>query len=181
MAADVTSLAALGARLVPLHETAAEAVLRFERDNRAFFRRWVPDRGDDYFSVDAVDASLVRARGWWEAGSDRMHVVVDGDGVVLGRANLVEIADGRGLLGYRVGETAAGRGLASAAVAALVEAAPGWDVQRIVAETTHDNLGSQRVLARCGFTAVGARAAALQVGDRYLDAMVWERRIAPPG
>ncbi|MGZ4638151.1 MAG: hypothetical protein ACXV2J_03725 [Actinomycetes bacterium] len=27
-----------------------DALLRFERDNRRWFARWVPDRGDDYFA-----------------------------------------------------------------------------------------------------------------------------------
>jgi ribosomal-protein-alanine N-acetyltransferase len=61
----------------------AAALLRFERENRAYFARSVPDRGDDYFAgFTARHAALLAEQA---AGRHHFHVLVDDDGVVLAR------------------------------------------------------------------------------------------------
>jgi len=75
-----------------LAEQHAPALLRFEQDNRAFFARSVPDRGDAYFAeFDIRHAHLLAEQA---AGQHHFHVLVDDDGAVLGRFNLVDVADG---------------------------------------------------------------------------------------
>ncbi|MFI7646852.1 GNAT family N-acetyltransferase [Micromonospora sp. NPDC049460] len=132
----------------------AAALLRFERDNREWFARSVPDRGDAYFAdFDARHAGLLAEQ---EAGACHFHVLVDADGAVLGRFNLVDVVDGEAELGYRVAERAAGRGVATDGVrrvAALARAAYG--LCRLTARTTLDNAGSLAVLRRTSFTPVG--------------------------
>ncbi|WP_225853771.1 GNAT family N-acetyltransferase [Micromonospora sp. AMSO31t] len=88
----------------------APALLHFEQVNRAYFARFVPDRGDDYFAefTDRLVGLLTEQ----ETGQCHFHVLVDDDGTVLGRFNLVDVADGSAVLGYRVAERATGRGLA---------------------------------------------------------------------
>ena len=59
-------------------------------------------------------------------------------------------------IGYGLGASAQGRGLATEAVATLVEAARRWgDVVALEADTDPGNLASQRVLLRAGFEHVG--------------------------
>lgn len=83
-------------------------------------------------------------------------MLVDESGAVLGRVNLVDVADGSAELGYRIAENAAGRGLATSAVreaCALSVAEYGLTTLRAV--TTLDNAASRAVLARTGFVPTG--------------------------
>ncbi|RKN48289.1 GNAT family N-acetyltransferase [Micromonospora endolithica] len=140
--------------LQPLAAHHADALLAFERENRAWFARAVPDRGDDYFTGFAARHAALLAE--QATGGCRFHLLLDDDGTVLGRFNLVDIADGAAELGYRVAERAAGRGLATEGVrrtCALARA--GYGLTRLTAETTLDNPASRAVLRRTGFVAVG--------------------------
>lgn len=92
----------------------APALLVFERENRAYFAASVPDRGDEFFTE--FDARLAQLLEWQAAGTDYLHVLVAGGGEVVGRVNLVEVADGSAELGFRIAQKAARRGLATAAV-----------------------------------------------------------------
>ncbi|MEU6072296.1 GNAT family N-acetyltransferase [Micromonospora sp. NPDC047074] len=133
----------------------AAELLRFERENREWFARSVPDRGDAYFAdFDARHAGLLAEQA---TGACHFHVLVDAEGAVLGRFNLVDVADGEAELGYRVAERAAGRGVATDAVRRVVVLArQAYGLRRLTAETTLDNAGSLAVLRRTGFTPVGA-------------------------
>ncbi|MFJ3218493.1 GNAT family N-acetyltransferase [Kitasatospora sp. NPDC086801] len=139
----------------------ADALLAFERANRAWFARTIPDRGDAYFAeFPARHAALLAEQ---DAGTCRFHLILDAAGAVLGRINLVDITDGTAELGYRVGEHATGRGVAKAAVADLCQlAASDYALTTLTAVTTLDNLASQAVLTRNGFTVV----AELTLDDR---------------
>ncbi|MEV4162117.1 GNAT family N-acetyltransferase [Nonomuraea dietziae] len=132
----------------------ASALLAFERENRAYFAASIPDRGDAYFAeFDARHAALLAEQA---AGVIHFHVLVGGDGVVLGRVNLVDVADGSAELGYRIAKSASGQGLATAAVRRVCAlAATEYALTRLRAATTLDNLASQAVLARTGFVPTG--------------------------
>ncbi|MFJ1823390.1 GNAT family N-acetyltransferase, partial [Streptomyces sp. NPDC088178] len=97
-----------------LHLDHAPALLAFEQENRMFFAASVPDRGDDYFTN--FDARLAALLAEQATGACHFHVLVDDLGVILGRFNLVDAANGSAELGYRVAEKATGRGLATATV-----------------------------------------------------------------
>lgn len=132
----------------------APALLAFERENRAYFAKHVPDRGDAYFTdFDARHASLLAEQA---AGTCHFHVLVDGEGAVVGRVNLVDVADGEAELGYRIAETATGRGLATEAVRRVCGlAATDYGLRALRAATDVDNAGSRAVLVRAGFVVVG--------------------------
>ncbi|MFI1189852.1 GNAT family N-acetyltransferase [Streptomyces californicus] len=128
----------------------AEALLAFERENRAYFAASVPDRGDGYFAEFAVRHHALLDE--QDAGLHHFHLIEDGDGGVLGRINLVGVRDGSAELGYRMAEKAAGRGLATWAVQQIcVLAVREYGLTALRAETTLDNTGSRAVLARTGF------------------------------
>ena len=150
-------------RLERLRADHAAAVRQFEEENRAYFTRFISDRGDDYFEhFDERHAALLTDQ---EAGNGAYHVLVDDDGAVLGRFNLILDGDGggdgRAELGYRVAERAAGRGLATSAVEELCRrAATEYGVREVVAATSHENVASQRVLTKAGFVLEGPAAPA---------------------
>ncbi|MFI6265749.1 GNAT family N-acetyltransferase [Micromonospora sp. NPDC051006] len=132
----------------------APALLRFERENRAFFARSVPDRGDDYFTGFAARHAALLAE--QSAGLIHFHVLVDDDGAVLGRFNLVDVADGGAELGFRVAERATGRGVATGGVRRVCDLARDeYGLRRLVASAAVENAGSLGVLRRTGFTPVG--------------------------
>jgi ribosomal-protein-alanine N-acetyltransferase len=132
----------------------ASAVLAFELANRTYFAAFVSDRGDAFFEEFSEHYDeLLAAR---ETRRDAYYVLLDDDGSVLGRFNLYGIQDGTADVGYRVAERVAGRGVATAGVRELSRlAASEHGVRRLRARTAHENLASQRVLAKLGFVADG--------------------------
>ncbi|GHE28936.1 GNAT family N-acetyltransferase [Streptomyces capitiformicae] len=132
----------------------APALLAFERENRAYFAASIPDRGEEYFArFDERHRDLLAEQ---EAGVCYFHVLVGPEGEVLGRVNLVDVADGSADLGYRIAQRAAGRGLATLAVRKMCGlAADKYGLTALRAATTVDNAASRAVLIRSGFTITG--------------------------
>jgi [ribosomal protein S5]-alanine N-acetyltransferase len=137
-------------RLRPDH---AAALLTFELENRAYFARWISDRGDDYFAHFAGEHQSVL--GEQAAGLSHLHVIMDG-AAVIGRVNLFEVADGAAELGFRMAEKSAGRGLAQWAVGQICEVAVAeYGLTSLRARATLRNAASRAVLARTGFQVTG--------------------------
>ncbi|MFF3020986.1 GNAT family N-acetyltransferase [Streptomyces sp. NPDC057939] len=132
----------------------APALLAFERENRDYFAASVPDRGDAYFAgFEQRHQELMAEQ---QAGLHFFHVLVDDGDRVLGRVNLIDVADGSAELGYRIAERAAGQGLATAAVRAVcVLAGADYGLTSLRAVTTLDNAASRTVLTRTGFLPAG--------------------------
>ncbi|WP_189861333.1 GNAT family N-acetyltransferase [Streptomyces poonensis] len=153
-------------RLERLRADHADALLAFERENREYFARSIPDRGDAYFAEFAArHRALLDEQ---DAGVCHFHVVLDGDGELTGRVNLVDVEAGAAELGYRIGERAAGRGTATAAVREVCRlAATAYRLSALTAITTLDNGASQTVLLRNGFTAAEDISIGGRPGVRY--------------
>ncbi|MDG4826958.1 GNAT family N-acetyltransferase [Asanoa sp. WMMD1127] len=150
-------------RLAAAH---AAALLDFERQNRVYFARFIPDRGDDYFASFAERHAQLLAD--QATGSDHFHLLVDDDGAVLGRFNLFDVAGGSADLGFRMAEHATGRGLATAAVARICDLARDeYGLHRLYASAALVNPGSLTVLRRNGFTAVGEVVLSGRPGIRH--------------
>ncbi len=144
----------------------APAVLAFELANRAYFAKSITDRGDEFFEhfTERHNALLAEQ----EAGTGIFHVLVDEDGAVLGRFNLVGLDDGMAELGYRVAEHVTGRGVATATVRELCQlAGTQYGLRTLRAGTTHDNIASQKVLAKAGFVPVGPATLGGRPGTWY--------------
>ncbi|WP_341718435.1 GNAT family N-acetyltransferase [Micromonospora sp. FIMYZ51] len=150
----------------------ADALLAFELENREWFARAVPDRGDDYFArfADRHGALLAEQA----TGRCHFHLLVEG-AVVLGRFNLVDVADGEAELGYRVARRVAGRGVATDGVRRVAALArQEYGLRRLTARTTLDNPASLAVLRRTGFVPVGAATVDGRPGLRHVLALVAE-------
>ncbi|GAA1313881.1 alanine acetyltransferase [Planotetraspora silvatica] len=153
-------------RLERLRADHAPALLVFERENREYFARSVPDRGNAYFVEFASRHSALLAE--QDAGLGHFHVIVDDQGKLIGRVNIVDVADGSAELGYRIGEHAGGRGVATAAVEEVcLLAASAYRLSVLTAVTTLDNPASRTVLERNGFTVVGSIFLEGRPGVRY--------------
>src|SRR5262249_47847145 len=78
------------------------------------------------------------------------------DASVLGRFNMKFAGERTAELGYRVAEHVAGRGVATATVRELCRlAASRYGLCTLRAATSHENVASQKVLAKAGFVLAG--------------------------
>lgn len=123
----------------------ASSVLEFEIANRAYFAASISDRGDEFFAEfsDYYAARLAEQ----ESREGAYYVLIDEQGAVLGRFNLIFVGNGIAELGYRVAEQVAGHGVATSTVGDLCALAISQHaVTKLRAATTDRNDASRRVL-----------------------------------
>jgi ribosomal-protein-alanine N-acetyltransferase len=107
-------------------------------------------------------------------------VLADENGAILGRFNLVNVDDGTAELGYRVAQHVAGRGVATTTVQELCRlAAAQYGLHTLRAQTTHDNVASQRVLTKAGFVPVGPAEPGGRPGTWYQYDLTLRRTTGP--
>ncbi|MEU4687766.1 GNAT family N-acetyltransferase [Actinoplanes sp. NPDC023714] len=147
--------------------------------NRDYLAPWDPIREESYYTEDGqrrILTDLLRA------GTSIPYAIVR-DGRIAGRVNLNNVVRGPFLsasLGYWVAESDAGRGLASAAVAAVVERAfTEHGLHRVEAGTLTHNVRSQRVLERNGFTRFGLAPRYLRIAGEWQDHVLFQRLNEP--
>nr|WP_221375935.1 GNAT family protein [Actinoplanes polyasparticus] len=148
------------------------------RANREFLAPWEPDRSDEYFTEAGQRRVLTDLLRHHEAGSALPHAIVEG-GRILGRIALTNIARGPFLsasLGYWVAQEANGRGVATAAVARIVDLAFGeLGLHRVEAGTLVHNTGSQRVLENNKFHRYGLAPRYLWIAGAWRDHVLFQR------
>ncbi|MGN7399972.1 GNAT family N-acetyltransferase [Cytobacillus praedii] len=132
----------------------AEDLYQFESENRAFFEKSVPSRGDDYYDYSKFIIILDSLLEEQDNGVCNFYLIKNEQGTILGRMNIVDIdlSNGHGYLGYRVGYSYTGKGVASQALRLLKEMIIQENsIKLLSAKTTVDNIGSQKVLEKNGF------------------------------
>jgi ribosomal-protein-alanine N-acetyltransferase len=153
----------------------ASGVLAFELANRSYFAGFISDRGDEYFELFADRQADERVE--QDTGECAYYVLVADDGSIIGRFNLRSITEGSAVLGYRVAQHVAGRGIATATVDQLCrDAAASLGLHLIRAATSEANVASQRVLVKAGFVLVGPADPA-ELGGK--PGSWYERRVGP--
>jgi ribosomal-protein-alanine N-acetyltransferase len=155
-------------------EPLAEAQVR----NRDHLRPWDPRRTEAWFTAAGQAARLSGQLERHKNGQVMPWVLVEGDRII-GAATLTDIVPGpfrSASLGYWVDGGAVGRGLATVAVRAVADIA---DTQlrlhRIEASTLTNNLASQRVLAKCGFSQIGTAPTYLHIDGAWRDCHLFQR------
>ena len=150
-------------RLRPDHEA---AILEFEIANRAYFKKFIGDRSDDFYTnFPELYRVLLSEQA---AGSSVGHVLVDENRTVVGRFNLYGVVNGTAEAGYRVAESVSGRGVATFGLQRMcLVAREDYGLRTLRAATSNVNVASQRVLAKAGFVAVGPVEIAGEQGVRY--------------
>jgi ribosomal-protein-alanine N-acetyltransferase len=144
----------------------AAAVLAFEVANRAYFAASVTDRGDEFFEQFSERHRALLAE--QDTGMCAFHVLLDGDGAVVGRFNLYHIEDGTAEVGYRVAERVAGGGVATSTLRKLCGlAVEQYGLRTLKAKTSNENVASQRVLEKAGFVPVGPTEVVGRPGTLY--------------
>lgn len=152
-------------RVRELRSTDAQALLAFETDNRQWFESHIDARDPAFYSLQGVTEHIQGYLSDFADGRWHPFVVEETGGKIVGRANLKSIdpVQRTAQIGYRIAQDACGQGLATLAVRHLIqEARRRWQLSQLVAYVYEANLGSKKVLARCGFLlehpAAGAQA-----------------------
>ncbi len=149
----------------------------FEKENREYFERNLPPRPANYFESEVfkeITRELLREQ---ENHDVYMHLIRDSQGVMVGRINLSVLGKDRKTaeLGYRIGENVSNLGYASEAVKLVLEKAfTTFGLHRIIAGTATDNLASQRVLLKNGFTFSRVIENDLQIHNEWVHTAVFE-------
>lgn len=126
----------------------------FELNNRRYFEKFVPSRGEVFYQKDYFHDRLCELLKEQADGKSSFYLIKNAEGDILGRINVTDIDPSQkiGFLGYRVGEAHTGKGAAGKAVELLkVEANKTLGLNAIKAQTTADNIASQKVLRNKGF------------------------------
>lgn len=144
-------------RLRTLQRSDAEALLRFELENRSWFERFVAPRAESFYSPAGVEAHIDEALRELELGRYHPQLLLDEAGEIVGRVNLKDIDALRRTaeVGYRIGQAHAGRGAASAGLLQLISTAQlVWGLDSLEAVVAEGNPASARVLEKAGFVCV---------------------------
>lgn len=136
-----------------LHEEDAEKLFEFELDNRVFFEKMVPSRGDDYYNFETFKNRHAALLDEQEEGLSYFYLIKNKNGSILGRMNLVDIdkLQNSGEIGYRVGQAYTGKGIAYTALKLLLETVSKQGIKQVSAKTTTQNIASQKVLEKNDF------------------------------
>ena len=141
--------------------------------NREFLTPFEPERDDDFFTA-AGQRKRIEA-----SGEDLWRWAIVEDGRIAGMISVADVIRGALQLanvGYWVARTHNGRGLATAAVADVVEFAFGEaGLHRLEAGTLVDNHASQRVLEKNGFERYGLARKLLKINGEWRDHVLFER------
>jgi ribosomal-protein-alanine N-acetyltransferase len=155
----------------PLVESDAEALLALRIENRTFMTPYEPDREDTFFTLER--------QGDIAGNEPGLAFGILDDGVLAGTIVLSNLALGpfrSASVGYWVDQKRNGRGLASLALAAMVEHAFGeLDLHRLEAASLTDNIASQRVLEKNRFEPIGLARKYLHINGAWRDHILFQR------
>lgn len=137
-----------------MQEVDAEALFKFESENRRFFEKMVPSRGDDYYIFEVFAIRHQELLKEQENGRSNFYLIKNNAGEIVGRVNLIDIDKRNNIadIGFRVGADYVGKGVGNRALNLLLKT--DLSVKQIRGKTTTVNQASQRVLEKNGFKQV---------------------------
>jgi len=164
-------------RLVTLED--AQALADLLGRNRDFLAPWEPVREDAYFTADGQRAVIRDALEQHRLGVCLPHLILDERGRVAGRITLNGIVRGAFQscsVGYWLSAADNGRGLATAALRAMVRIAfEELALHRVQAESLLHNHRSQHVLDRAEFLRIGMAPTYLKIAGEWQDCTIYQR------
>lgn len=152
--------------------------------NREHLAPWEPTRSEAFFTVASQEEHAQHCVDDALAGRSIRFVIESDDGEIRGRMNLNNIVRGAfwsADLGYWVDATRLHRGLASRAVARVIEhSRTELRLHRLQAATLLHNLGSQHVLLGNGFERIGMAPKYLRIAGEWQDHLLFQRLLEEP-
>lgn len=168
-----------GVILRPLAAADAFALASAYTENRKHLEPWEPVRPESFFTAEGQAERIDGLLRHFTEGVVVPWVFEDPDGRIVGAITLSGISHGpfcSSFLGYWVAADQQNKGLASSAVEQVCRIARDTiGLHRIEASTLTDNTGSQRVLAKCGFKAIGLAPDYLHINGEWRDCRLFQR------
>lgn len=151
----------------------AEAYAR----NRGHLAPWDPTRTEDFFTPAGQLARTRELLALRDLDSGLPLLIVDGDEIAGGidLSNIVRGPFQSAMVGYWLDRAHTGQGLASTALAAVLDAAREFGLHRVQAATLLANHASQSVLTRAGFERIGVAPDYLNIAGRWQDHVLFQR------
>jgi ribosomal-protein-alanine N-acetyltransferase len=148
----------------------APAMREYALRNTNFFAPWEPLRTATSVSVEAIEERI--------AEGARIQYLALHQGTIVGQAALSNIARApvylNSTIGYSVDQHHQGAGIATSLVRhAVREAFLVEGLHRVEAGTLLHNVGSQRVLEKCGFTKIGVSPKLVRIAGTWQDHMLY--------
>jgi ribosomal-protein-alanine N-acetyltransferase len=162
----------------PLERGDAPELAALLARNRAFLAPFEPQRSDRFFTLPGQEARLDEIEERRRTGTGDVYAILDADEIAgtISLSNLVRGAFQSANVGYWVDRERNGRGLASLALEAIVAEAFGRiGLHRLEAGTLVDNVASQRVLEKNGFSRIGLAHRYLHIAGAWRDHVLYQR------
>ena len=160
--------------LRPFEEEDANIYLEMEVKNRELFSKYSVSRTPEFYTLERQIETIRRAKqGWEEDTKYNFGIFLNETGELIGSIALNEVIRG-GLqscyLGYSMALEHNGKGYMSEAVALLIKYAfEVLKLHRIEAGVMPVNIGSQRVLEKCGFVREGLARKNVNIQGKWED------------
>jgi len=159
----------------------SQDIYDFEVENRAYFERNLPSRGEDYYVLENFNNIIKELIDEQNRGECFMYVIRNETGKVLGRINLVSVKNERiktAELGYRIGQTEVGKGVATKAVQMVLNLGiEKHQLEEVTAGTSKDNIASQKILEKNGFLCIGADENYMQLNGEKIDSLKYIKKL----
>lgn len=162
-----------------LHDSDAEALLVFEKQNKTWFEQHIPPREASFYSKRGVRNHIAFFLREHRAGRMVPMLIRCGENII-GRINLTDMNPniGEATLGYRIGQEHTRQGVASFAANTILNIAQHeYALHTFYALASVNNIGSQRVLEKSGFEAVGLLRNHADVQGQEVDCIEYIKRI----
>ncbi|MFK3679157.1 GNAT family N-acetyltransferase [Microbacterium sp. NPDC090218] len=160
------------------------ALARAYLSNREHLAPWEPTRSEAFFTVASQELHAQQCVDDAAAGRSIRFVIESEDGEIRGRMNINNVVRGAfwsADLGYWIDASRLHRGLASRAVAQVIEySRTELRLHRLQAATLLHNVGSQRVLLGNGFERIGLAPKYLRIAGEWQDHLLFQRLLDEP-
>ncbi len=154
--------------LTHLSRSDCRSLLDFETHNKNYFEQYVPPRPSAYFKFDSLLEIIDNLLLEQHIGTCKMHVAYK-DEKIIARMNLTNITDSTADLGYRICQTAVGKGYATKLVNQILELAQSdYGLTQINAHTTTNNPASIKVLEKSGFKHLHTKETSLTLNGKAI-------------
>jgi ribosomal-protein-alanine N-acetyltransferase len=167
----------------PLSAADSAPLATLYRANRDYLAPFEPLRDAAFLTADGQAARITELLTEHTQGRAYPYVI-EVDGRLAGRITVTNVARGpycNGSLGYWVAADRAGRRVATRAVRAVADDCfTTHQLHRLEAATLVDNLASQAVLRRTGFTLIGRAARYLRIAGQWRDHLLFQRLADDP-
>jgi ribosomal-protein-serine acetyltransferase len=168
-----------GRCLRPLEEADADELHQLVERNRPRLAQWIAWAREQ--TLEDTIAFIGRARALEVEDSGLSRGIVD-DGRLVGVVGItVDEANHSAEIGYWLDEAACGKGIATAAVATIVDFGfDRWQLMRVEIRADVENRPSCAVAERLGFLFEGVMRQAYLVGERYSDDALYSMLSSDP-